>query len=100
MVVGFSHGNGEREGKRERKPKKVLSVDTADHFERRCLISFEIACAWPTAMLWSLSILCLGYCQGRAPFLCLGFSVSDYLSFWLEVGMGEGAQSQRESGKG
>lgn len=74
---GFTKDNTwERERKQKLKKKKekknrVLSVDVTDHFERRCLISFEIACARPTAMLWSLSILRLGYCQGWDLALCL-----------------------------
>lgn len=81
---------GERESKSKKKKKKknrVLSVDVTDHFERRCLISFEIACARPTAMLWSLSILQLGCRQGWDLALCLlfvFFSVSVYLFVWVD----------------
>lgn len=62
VVGGFSKEDSWEEGKEreresKRKKEQVLSVDATDHFERRCLISFEIACARPTAMLWSLSIL-------------------------------------------
>lgn len=49
---------GEQKGKEKaKKRERILSVDVAAHFERRHLISFEIASARPTAMLWSLSIL-------------------------------------------
>lgn len=65
---------GERESKSQKNEKnRILSVDVTDHFKRRCLISFEIACARPAAMLWSLSILWLGCRQGRDLALCLGF---------------------------
>lgn len=53
MFMGEQKGKAKAQKKRER----VLSVDVADHFERRHLISFEIASAKPTAMLRSLSIL-------------------------------------------
>lgn len=42
---------GERGGKSKKKKSLVLSVDVTDHFDRRCLIFFEIACARPTATL-------------------------------------------------
>lgn len=98
--VGNSANTHWGKGEARKRKKQVLSVDVTDHFERRCLISFEIACARPTAMLWSLSIMRLGCCQGWDLALCLFFfffPVSVYLSVWVDEGRGR--ESLRKSSK-
>lgn len=47
----FTKEHSREKGEAKRKKSLVLSVDVTDHFDRRCLIFFEIACARPTATL-------------------------------------------------